>query len=587
MAAWSSEPVGPRGWRHGLIGLIAAGTLAALAPAWAQNCMVRDERLRGRYDGPCEQGWAHGVGRAVGRDSYEGEFANGYAHGQGHYTHGDGSRFEGRFVWGQVSGPARFVYANGDALSGEFRLGQLVGTGQLQRRDGTVHAVVLRGGQLVALAAAAAPPAAAPPAAAPPAAPAPAPAPAPATPAAPQPAPQPPVAGQAVTWKAVADLDDIFPAYVLAAATRRQPTADGTRSLGADRGDPLARAFMMPPGLRDPGEGRPGTRTANAATATTRVASLHDNVQYLGHRFGLLGIHLRNERPGAKAVVRVQAEGIADVTEESFTLDRSGDYALYPTLRYRWDVLRGVEQPAPLTVTWSLWLDGQPQGSQTRVIRLRAVRDVPLAAKGARGMEFMGWVFGGFVTEDAPWIDVFLGEAFKDAETGPIGYQGKTPASVMAQADRVWRQLQRMGVKYSSITEGANNAASTQVYSQTVRFPSDSIRTAQANCIDGSVLIASVLRKIAIDSFIITGPGHAMMAFTTKPMREIRSGEELLAHLQVVETTAVGNNVGLADAIKSGTGTFAKWFTANPRSLSTQLINLQQIRQEGVASIAR
>ncbi|MFZ8431498.1 hypothetical protein ACO1MU_14375, partial [Staphylococcus aureus] len=51
------------------------------------------------------------------------------------------------------------------------------------------------------------------------------------------------------------------------------------------------------------------------------------------------------------------------------------------------------------------------------------------------------------------------------------------------------------------------------VSSQHVRFIDDSVRVRQANCIDGTVLFASILRKIGIDPLIVLVPGHAFLGF--------------------------------------------------------------------------
>ena len=75
------------------LSLARALTLAPLlaaclvtSTAWAQNCGVRDAKLRGQYDGECRRGWANGQGKASGVDRYEGSFLDGQAHGQGRYT---------------------------------------------------------------------------------------------------------------------------------------------------------------------------------------------------------------------------------------------------------------------------------------------------------------------------------------------------------------------------------------------------------------------------------------------------------------------------------------------------------------------
>jgi hypothetical protein len=71
--------------------------------------------------------------------------------------------------------------------------------------------------------------------------------------------------------------------------------------------------------------------------------------------------------------------------------------------------------------------------------------------------------------------------------------------------------LQKRGLQYSSTT--TTPGGSETVQSQFVRFIDQSLATTQANCVDGSVLFASLLRKISIEPFLVTIPGHMYVGF--------------------------------------------------------------------------
>lgn len=61
-------------------------------------------------------------------------------------------------------------------------------------------------------------------------------------------------------------------------------------------------------------------------------------------------------------------------------------------------------------------------------------------------------------------------------------------------------------MRYSNITtEVATNGI---VSSQHVRLIDKSLNNGQANCVDGSVLLASRLRKIDIEPVLVNVPGH-------------------------------------------------------------------------------
>src|SRR5690606_10095817 len=78
----------------------------------------------------------------------------------------------------------------------------------------------------------------------------------------------------------------------------------------------------------------------------------------------------------------------------------------------------------------------------------------------------------------------------------------------------IWTALHRRGITYSNI---ASTTPQQNVLAQHVRFVDGSIVSTQANCVDGSVLFASVLRKIGIQSYLVLVPGHCYVAYQADP----------------------------------------------------------------------
>ncbi len=76
----------------------------------AQNCEVLNPDLKGKYEGDCKKGKAHGKGKAEGKDSYEGDFRNGLAEGKGTYTWQNGTRFTGQWSKGLKEGKGTMVF---------------------------------------------------------------------------------------------------------------------------------------------------------------------------------------------------------------------------------------------------------------------------------------------------------------------------------------------------------------------------------------------------------------------------------------------------------------------------------------------
>ena len=115
------------------------------------------------------------------------------------------------------------------------------------------------------------------------------------------------------------------------------------------------------------------------------------------------------------------------------------------------------------------------------------------------------------MNEDHPWIEEILQDALrKNYVDAFVGYQGDETV-VYEQVLAIWRVLQERGIRYSNIAPAA--AASVSVASQHVRLLDESIRYTQANCVDGTVLLASVLRKIDINPILVVVPGHMFVGF--------------------------------------------------------------------------
>ena len=170
---------------------------------------------------------------------------------------------------------------------------------------------------------------------------------------------------------------------------------------------------------------------------------------------------------------------------------------------------------------------------------LRSVNDCPFYIKlddAGGDLEDISVTFAAYVNENHPWIDGLLKEALsaaKDQEliNGFTGYQSGSQEEVLAQVFAIWNALQRRGIKYSDVS---TSPPSKFVYSQTVRFLDDTVKSSQANCVDGSVLMASILRRIGLDAYLVMVPGHCFLAFS--------DGDKENPTIFGLETTMLGSD---------------------------------------------
>lgn len=256
---------------------------------------------------------------------------------------------------------------------------------------------------------------------------------------------------------------------------------------------------------------------------------------HLGDPQGVVGIWADGIKPGSKVEVTIKGNEFMKEAHLSETAKKGKDLTAHPKISYNYGALAKVKQAVPLDITAELKVDGKSLGEKTITATLRTVNDCLFGVMEGEGEDAsysdFSWLFAAYVNEDHPWVDKTLKEALDTKLVSAFdGYQSEDPKQVLQQIFAIWNVMQRKGMRYSNITTTA--AESESVYSQHVRLFDESVSAAQANCVDGSVLFAAVLRKIGLDPKLVSVPGHMFLAVS------LGEGED--ATLIGLETTMMG-----------------------------------------------
>ncbi|MCF7788470.1 MAG: hypothetical protein K9N47_20280 [Prosthecobacter sp.] len=240
-----------------------------------------------------------------------------------------------------------------------------------------------------------------------------------------------------------------------------------------------------------------------------------------GDENGWLGVNLEGLKIGMQVSVEVAADGFMKSSKWQgtiTTLSDDGRATIFPKVMWDYDALTKVRQQRPINVIFSASIDGSALQEVTETYTLRSINDCLFYIKGDKSGNNgtnLDFLFAAYVNEKHPQVQEILKEAL---ETGLVprfdGYGSKDPKQVLQQIFSIWNALQRRGIKYSN---EAFTTPSEAVYCQTVRFMDQSINSHQANCVDGSVLMASVLYNIGIKSHLVMIPGHCFLAFDLTP----------------------------------------------------------------------
>ena len=240
---------------------------------------------------------------------------------------------------------------------------------------------------------------------------------------------------------------------------------------------------------------------------------------------GLLRVRVSGIEVPQRLRLTIHGEGLH--TDSVLEVDAGiGELSLRPHLDWDATYLRSFSGPRVQSLQLSLV--GADGVTSSRNIELRThpldealyyVRD------GAAGVD-LGWIFAAYVDPSSRVVDAILARAF-----ATLPERARSRALRIEQARAVWLALEQHGVRYAD--EDPTISHGPVVYSQRVRLLDTIWQQRIANCIDGSVLIASALERLGMRTFIVLVPGHAFVGW--------RSGDEGEA-AEFLETTLLGRH---------------------------------------------
>ena len=250
----------------------------------------------------------------------------------------------------------------------------------------------------------------------------------------------------------------------------------------------------------------------------------------LGNGSGLIAVRVRARRADERVILSIAVPELGAPQRFGATLTEAGaEYELHPPLAWDPANLRRLGVARTTHMGFTLERDG---AADTRdvAISLRPLDEALYFVRDGRDSADLGWIFAAYVNEHDAVVDEILDAA---RASGIVeNFAAADTNSIYRQAWAVWHALAAHGIRYSGADPAIERGP--HVFSQRVRFLRETWRDASANCVDGSVLIASVLQRIGLSTFLVLVPGHAFVGFT--------AGENETAYL---ETTLLGAHVEL------------------------------------------
>jgi hypothetical protein len=253
----------------------------------------------------------------------------------------------------------------------------------------------------------------------------------------------------------------------------------------------------------------PSLELSQARRKETRV----DEDRTLGGGSGLIAVSVKAAHDNEHIALTIDVPTFEHSNRFETTLPHvEGKYELHPPLDWNAPQLISLTSPTPARIEFSMQRDGRDAGKRDNDVIIHPLDEALYFVRDGADTVDLSWIFAAYVNErDSVVDDVITSAQASGIVDNFDGYASTDPDNVYRQVWAVWHALSERGIRYSNADPTIERGP--KVFSQRVRFLRETWNDRSANCIDGSVLIASVLQRIGIRSFLVLVPGHAFIGF--------------------------------------------------------------------------
>lgn len=299
------------------------------------------------------------------------------------------------------------------------------------------------------------------------------------------------------------------------------PRGDVLRGVDPLRGANLDSILWETAATAQPAAGRSDipARGDLQVTARLRMAQVPSSVVHLleAGEQPLVTLTVQNHRTEpARVRLRAVVEGYSAHAIDTVVVAAGGssDIHLLPT--FFPERLAAIREICRATLHLCIDdLDGKTEQERTVPIwllpRSSALLYVADPATGQR--RDLTRYLGAYVTPNAPGVLDLLRRAASQIPGGAVASYQVDAQGVQAQVAAVYNTLRDVGLTYVNSVLYAGVVPG--VLGQRIRLPRESLEQRSANCIDGVVLLASVLEAASLNPAVVLVPGHALLAWET------------------------------------------------------------------------
>lgn len=250
----------------------------------------------------------------------------------------------------------------------------------------------------------------------------------------------------------------------------------------------------------------------STATTDTIIVPPSESI-WIGNPKSVLSLAIETHKAPSTAKITIRETKYSYESVSEYKLNNPNTkYNIYPEINWKYEELKNNSQPTPISFSIVVEM-GKEKYETIYTMSMRSINECMTSYIDKLGKKHdTSILFTAYINEDNPLIDKLLREALNTRIVNRFwGYQSKKANVVDTQVYALWHILQMRNFKYSSISN--SSFSSNKVSAQKVRTFEDAIESAQINCVDGSVMLASLLKAINIDPVLIKIPGHMFVGY--------------------------------------------------------------------------
>jgi hypothetical protein len=225
-----------------------------------------------------------------------------------------------------------------------------------------------------------------------------------------------------------------------------------------------------------------------------------------------LAVRIRNASPSKTLQVKVDSA----LFQQALILSppaNSANFSVNPDLPWNFTSLRQISQDRPETFVVSL-IEGDHVVAQSSIVCLvHAVNQVVTRVLNTSNNQWQDTsvCVAALVNEGSQVLGPILQEAIAGGSIQAFTGYEFGPVSAGQQVHAIWDALAARGMSYVNIS--AMTSPTPGITTQSVRSVEQTLHDQGANCVDASVLFASLLRKIGLRPVLVFKPGHCLVAY--------------------------------------------------------------------------